>query len=146
MSRDINLALIDPDPRQPRHHYDENALQELAASMQANGLMQAITLRPVGDRYVIVGGHRRVRAALALGWKTIRAEVQDISADDAMWLALVENLQREDLSPTEEAHGYEALLACGVTQQALGQRIGKSQSHIATMLRYLRLPEALQSA
>jgi ParB/RepB/Spo0J family partition protein len=146
MSRDINLALIDPDPRQPRQHYDEGALQELATSMQGNGLMQAITLRPVGDRYVIVGGHRRVRAAQALGWKTIRAEVQDISPDDAMWLALVENLQRENLTPTEEAHGYEALLACGVTQQALGQRIGKSQSHIATMLRYLRLPETLQFA
>jgi ParB family chromosome partitioning protein len=146
MSRDINLDLIDPDPRQLRRQYEASALEELATSMQANGLMQAITLRPVGDRYVIVGGHQRVRAAQALGWKTIRAEVQEMSADDAMWLALVENLQRENLTPTEEARGYEALLACDVTQQALGERLGKSQSHIATMLRYLRLPDALQSA
>src|SRR5262249_37730853 len=96
MSRDINLSLIDPDPRQPRRHYDKASLQELATSMQANGLMQAITVRPADDRYVIVGGHRRVWAAQALGGLTLRAEVQDISADEAMRLAQVENLQRQN--------------------------------------------------
>lgn len=146
MSRDILLSLIDPDPAQPRKHFDQTALDELAQSMHANGLAVPILVRPAGDRFVIVHGERRYRAAGALGWETIPAEVRDVSPDDAQWLALIENIQRADLSPIEEARAYQAHLEAGITQQALGQRIGKSQSHIATKLRFLKLSDELQAA
>jgi ParB/RepB/Spo0J family partition protein len=146
MSRDISIALIDPDPQQPRQVFEETALAELAASMTANGLLQAIMVRPFGARYVVVHGERRLRAARSLGWLTIAAEVRDIAAEDAPWLALVENLQRADLSPIEEARAYQALITAGATQMEFGRRLGKGQSAIATKLRLLKLPEPVQGA
>ncbi len=146
MSRDILLRLVDTDPEQPRKHFDQAALDELAQSMAANGLAVPILLRPAGERYIIVHGERRYRAACMLGWETIPAEVRDVSPDEAGWLALIENVQRADLSPIEEARAYRARLDAGMTQQALGERIGKSQSHIATKLRFLRLSEDMQAA
>lgn len=144
MSRDILLSLTDPDPGQPRKHFDADKLAELAASIAANGLAVPILVRPVGDRFIIVHGERRYRAALALNWTAIPAEVRDISPEDARWLALAENVQRADLTPIEEAQAYSGRLAEGITQEALGQRIGKSQSYIAQKLRLLTLPEPLQ--
>jgi ParB/RepB/Spo0J family partition protein len=141
MSCDILLRLIDPDPEQPRKHFDEASIIELAQSIQANGLAVPILVRPVGDRFVIVHGERRYRAAKSLGWETIPAEVRDIDADTAQWLALVENVQRSDLSPIEEAQAYQARLAQGMTQTALAERIGKTQSYIAQKLRLLKLPD-----
>jgi ParB/RepB/Spo0J family partition protein len=144
MSRDIPLHLIDPDPDQPRKHFDTAAVSELAQSMAANGLAVPILLRPVGERYLIVHGERRWRAAQSLGWAAIAADVRDIDADTAQWLALVENVQRADLTPMEEATAYQRRLAAGMTQHALGARLGKSQSYVAQKLRLLTLPEPLQ--
>jgi ParB/RepB/Spo0J family partition protein len=143
MSRDILLHLIDTHPGQPRTHFDQGALDELAQSMAANGLAVPILVRPVGERFIIVHGERRYRAAGLLQWKTIPADVRDISLDEAQWLALVENIQRADLSPIEEARAYQAHIDAGITQTALGQRIGKTQSYIAQKLRLLTLPSPL---
>lgn len=144
MSRDILLSLIDRDETQPRQHFDTTALDELAQSIGASGLAVPILVRPSGERFVIVHGERRYRAALSLGWSSIPADVRDLSIEEAGWLALVENVQRSDLSPIEEARAYQARLASGMTQEALGLRIGKTQSYIATKLRFLKLPADVQ--
>lgn len=130
MSRDPLLSLIDPDPEQPRKHFDEVSLQELAQSMAAHGLAMPILLRPTADgRYILVHGERRWRAARILGWETIAAEVRELSPEEAHWLSPIENIQRDDLSPIEEAQAYQGYLAQGLTQDALAQRIGKDRSY-----------------
>jgi ParB/RepB/Spo0J family partition protein len=146
MSRDIPINLIDRDEAQPRQHFDQTALAELAQSIAANGLAVPILVRPAGERFVIVHGERRYRAVRSIGHETIAADVRDLSDDEAHWLALVENVQRADLSPIEEARAYRARLDEGLTQEALGQRIGKSQSYIATKLRFLKLSDEVQEA
>jgi ParB/RepB/Spo0J family partition protein len=141
VSRDTLLGLIDPDPEQPRKVFDEGALAELAESMAANGLAVPILLRPGPDgRYLIVHGERRWRAAQLLGWQAIPAEVRDLTPDEAHWISLVENVQRADLSPIEEARAYQLRLAQGLTQAQLAQRVGKDRSYIAQKLRLLTLP------
>ena len=145
MSQDILLTLIDPDPTQARKTFDAGRLEELAQSLAESGQAVPVLLRPGQDgRYLLVHGERRWRAAQLLGWDTLRAEVQDLTPDQARWLALVENLQRADLSPIEEAQAYQVALSEGMTQAALGQKLGKSQSYIAQKLRLLTLPEPLQ--
>jgi len=147
MSRDILLNEIDPDRGQPRQHFDDDKLAELARTMGAKGLIVPILVRPNGDgRFTIVHGERRYRAAQSLGWETIRAEVRDVDADEAHWLALIENVQRQDLSPIEEARAYQGRLEQRITQAELGERIGKSQSYIAQKLRLLKLPDDVQGA
>lgn len=146
MSRDILLSVIDRDAGQPRQHFDEDALTGLVESMAVTGQVVPLLVRPDGDRYVIVHGERRWRAAQRLGWETIRAEVRDVTAEDARWLSLVENVQRQDLSPIEEAVAFRDRLAEGVTQAELGRRIGKSQSYVAQKLRLLQLPDEVQGA
>jgi ParB family chromosome partitioning protein len=145
MSHDILLSLIDADPNNARKTFDDAAMAELAASIKASGLAVPILLRPIGDRYIIVHGERRYRAVRSLGWPTIPADVRDIDAEAASWLGLVENVQRADLSPIEEAHAYQTRLSAGITQGELGRHIGKSQSYIATKLRLLKLPEFVQA-
>jgi len=144
MTRDISIGLIDRDPGQPRQHFDEARLAELAQSMDAKGLVVPISVRPTGDRFTIIHGERRWRAAKRLGWPTIRAEVRSVSTDEARWLALIENVQRADLSPIEQARAFEGRLTEGLTQAELGERVGKSQSYIAQKLRLLRMPEPLR--
>lgn len=144
MSRDILLTDIDPDPDQPRQHFDEAALQELADSMTATGQAVPITVKPAGDRFVIVTGERRWRAAQLLGWSTIRADVQDIDAATAQWQTLVENIQRAGLTPIEEAHAFQRLVDAGHTQTEIARRIGKTQSYVAQKIRLLRLPAGVQ--
>lgn len=146
MSHDILCALIDTDQDQPRKHFDAAALGELAQSIAASGLAVPILVRPVGDRFLIVHGERRFRAVQSLGWESIPADVRDMSAQDARWLALVENVQRSDLTPIEEAQAYQAALSGGITQTELGRRLGKSQSYIAQKLRLLKLPEDVRRA
>lgn len=141
---DIPLHLIDPDPEQPRKHFDPAALDELAQSMKADGLAVAILLRPIGDRFMIVHGERRWRAAQQLGWETIPADVRDLTDDQARWLAFAENMQRADLSPIEEAHFLHGRLTEGITQAELGKRIGKSQQYIAARLSLLNLAAPVQ--
>ena len=146
MSHDIPIELIDADPDQPRRHFDQEALQELADSLTANGQIVPITVRPVGERFVIVQGERRWRAAQLAGLPTLRAEVADLAPDAAYVLALIENIQRADLTPLEEASAYQRLIANGFNQTSLGKRIGKSQSYIAQKLRLLKLPAEVQTA
>lgn len=144
MSRDISVLDIDRDPEQPRQHFDETALQELADSMAATGLAVPITVKPAGARYVIVTGERRWRAAQMLGWSTIRADVQDIDAATAQWQTLVENIQRAGLTPIEEALAFQKLVDAGNTQTEIARRIGKTQSYVAQKIRLLRLPAGVQ--
>lgn len=146
MSHDILLSLIDVDPDNARKRFDAADLAELAQSIKANGLAVPILLRPIADRYQIVHGERRFRAVQSLGWASIPADVRELDAESASWLALVENVQRADLSPIEEAQAYQAKLSTGITQSALGEKIGKSQSYIATKLRLLKLPDEIQQA
>jgi ParB/RepB/Spo0J family partition protein len=149
MSRDIELGQIRPDPKQPRQHFSEEKIRELAQSMK-EGQAVPIAVRPEttdsedGGGYVIIHGERRWRAAKRLGWETIAADVQDVSPKTARWRSLVENVQREDLTPIEEARAYRRQLdRHDLTQSELGERIGKSQSYVAQKLRLLRLPSPL---
>jgi len=144
MSRDVELGQIRPDPNQPRQHFRDEKIRELAQSLKANGQAVPIAVRPDGDDFMIVHGERRWRAAKRLGWETIAADVQDVSAEKARWRSLTENVQREDLTPIEEARAYRRQLdRHDLTQAELGERIGKSQSYIAQKLRLLRIPAPL---
>jgi ParB family chromosome partitioning protein len=126
---ELPVGHILPDPTQPRKYFDPEKGERLAESMAASGLAVAILVRPVaGDRYMLVHGERRWRAATALGWETIAAEVRELDAEAARWLALCENLQRADLTPIEEAEAFRAELGRGLTQEQLGRRLGKTQS------------------
>lgn len=143
--RNIAVDVIVVSPFQPRVHIDDAPLQELAASMAENGLLQPIVVRPVGDSFELVTGERRWRASRQLGWDTIPAIVRELSDEEAASLAMIENLQREDLSAVEEANGYRKLLdQFNWTQGELARRMGKSQSTIANKLRLLRLPDSVQ--
>lgn len=144
MSRDIELGQIRPDPNQPRQHFRDEKIEELAQSLKANGQAVPIAVRPDGDSFMIVHGERRWRAAKRLGWETIAVDVQDVTAETARWRSLTENVQREDLTPIEEARAYQRQLdRHDLTQAELGKRIGKSQSYIAQKLRLLRIPSPL---
>ena len=138
---------IYPNPFQPRHDFDETGLNELAASIRENGLIQPITVRKAGSRYEIVAGERRLRACRSLGWTHIPALISEVSDKEMAQLALIENIQREDLSPIEEAEAYRTILAEGdLTQEQLADKIGKSQSAIANKLRLLNLDEDVRNA
>ena len=140
-----SLPLVKVEPRldQPRKRFDEVAMEELVSSVREHGVIQPLTVRPVGDGYYqIVAGERRWRAAREAGLDRIPVKV--VSADDktAMELALVENLQREDLNPMEEARGYDTLIReYGLTQEETAARVGKSRPVVANLLRLLKLPE-----
>ena len=147
MSRDIRTTAIHPDPDQPRVEFQDNRLADLAQSMDENGQAVSVAIRPDPDRsgqYILIHGERRWRAARRLGWDTIKADVQDIPLEEARWLSLIENVQREALSPVEEARAYRRQLQKhDLTQAGLGEKIGKSQSYVAQKLRLLRMPEPL---
>ena len=143
----LRIADISPDREQPRKTFDDEALAELAASIEKHGVLQPIVVRPVPvGGYKIVAGERRWRAARLAGLKDIPAVVREISDAEAMELALIENLQREDLDPVEEALGYRQLMEkCNYTQETAAKTIGKSRSAVANSLRLLKLPpEALE--
>lgn len=140
MSRDILLSLIDPNPNQPRKHFNEDALLELADNIKQVGLLNPIMVRPVGDRFEIIHGERRWRACKLADMTEIPAEVRILSDKDAFLISVIENVQRNDLTPLEEAEAYQAILSEDMTQVDLGKAIGKSQSYIASKLRLLNLP------
>lgn len=131
---------------QPRHHFDDAAIRELADSVRQHGIMQPILLRRIsGGRYEIIAGERRWRAAKMAGLGTVPALVREITDAQALELALIENIQRQDLSPLEEAQGFARLMdEFGYTQEELSGVIGKSRSHIANILRLLTLPEEIR--
>ncbi len=140
----LPLREIEPDPGQPRKTFEQDALSELAASIAEHGLLQPIAVRPrpMGG-YTIVAGERRWRASRMAGLTEVPVVVKDVTDEQAMELALVENLQREDLDPVEEAAGIKELIArCGLTQEQAAQKLGKSRSALANSLRLLNLPEA----
>jgi ParB family chromosome partitioning protein len=141
----LPLDRIDPNPRQPRGAFDEEQMHDLTASIEAVGVLQPIVVRPSGDRYQIVMGERRVRAARAAGLERIPAIVRTTEDDQLLRDALLENIHREDLNPLEEAAAYEQLLLdFGITQEELAARLGRSRPVIANAMRLLRLPGSVQ--
>lgn len=137
----LPISAIAPHPEQPRRMFDEAALDELAASIEARGVIQPIVVRPKGDRFQIVAGERRWRAAQRAHLHDIPAIVRDFSEAETLEIALVENIQREDLNAVEEAQAYRKLLDdFGHTQDALARLVHKSRSHVANLLRLLDLP------
>ena len=139
------VSSIEPHLDQPRRHFDEEALEELAASIKARGLIQPIVVRHHGHRYQIVAGERRWRAAQRARLHEIPVIVRDFDDAETLEVALLENIQRRDLNAIEEAEGYKRLIGdYGHTQEALGKLVHKSRSHIANLLRLLDLPEGVR--
>ena len=156
--RDIPIGKIRRNPFQPRKDFDATELRELSESLQVSGLLQPITVRHYAvptssetpntgkvDDYEVVAGERRLRAATELGWTSISAIVKDVDDRELLALALIENLQRSNLNPIEEAEGYERLMSeFGHTQQTLATMVAKDRSTIANLLRILQLPSAVR--
>ncbi len=145
---EVPVALIIPNPNQPRQTFDEESIAELAASISQVGLIQPLVVRRVGDTYELIAGERRLRAVRSLGMEKVQCIVDgELDDEDSALMAIVENLQREDLHFFEEAESYAALLQkLNITQDELALRIGKSQSFIANKLRMLRLSPAVREA
>jgi ParB family chromosome partitioning protein len=141
----IEVSLIQPHPEQPRRHFDEGALQELAESIAKRGVIQPIIVRPHGGGFQIIAGERRWRAAQRAQMHRIPAIVRDFDEQETLEIALIENIQREDLNPIEEAEAYRKLIAeFHHSQDALGRIVGKSRSHVANLMRLLELPQTVQ--
>jgi ParB family chromosome partitioning protein len=142
--RGLPIELISPNPRNPRRRFADDELADLCQSIREHGVVQPVVVRPstTGNRYEIIAGERRWRAAQLAGMTEIPAIIRDVSDRVALELAIVENIQRADLNPIEEAVGFQQLIDDhGYTQADLGQVIGKSRSHVANTLRLLKLPE-----
>jgi len=146
--RRIRLADIVPNPLQPRRSFTDDELAELAASIRENGLLQPLVVRPApgsADRFELVAGERRYRAIASLGWEDAPVLVRDATDDTLLVLALVENLQREALSPLEEAEGYRALSdRFSMSQSDIARAVGKDRSTVSNLLRLLHLPPSVR--
>jgi len=142
--KNIKLEKIQPNENQPRKHFE--GIEELAENIKQHGLLTPILVRPIMSRdiFEIVNGERRFRACQLLEMETIRAEVKELDDDTAYMLALIENVQRDNLTPIEEAESYQRLILTGLTQEEMGEKIGKSQSYIASKLRMLKLPPGVR--
>jgi ParB family transcriptional regulator, chromosome partitioning protein len=139
--RDIPVDQIQPNHYQPRKEFSADELKELADSIRSNGLLQPVAVRSVGDGYELVAGERRLRAVRSLGWPTVPAIVRDYDDRTMLTLALIENLQRADLNPIEEAEGYARLATeFGLTQNDIADLVGKDRSTVANLQRVLQLP------
>ncbi|MFC3578670.1 ParB/RepB/Spo0J family partition protein [Sphingomonas hylomeconis] len=143
--RTLPVGSLTPHPGQPRRHFEESALDELATSIAARGLIQPIVVRPHGKGYQIVAGERRWRAAQRARLHEVPVIIRDFDDAETLEVALVENIQRQDLNAIEEAEAYHRLIEdFGHTQEALGKLVHKSRSHIANLLRLLDLPQPVQ--
>ncbi len=144
--REIPIEFLVANAYQPRTYFDEEKAQELVESVKAKGIIQPLLVRQKGkDKYEIVAGERRWRAAQAAGLHQVPVVIKDLTDEEALEIAIIENIQRHDLNPIEEALGYKRLMdEFSHTQNALGKAVGKSRSHIANMLRLLSLPEVVQ--
>lgn len=143
--KEIEVSRISGNPEQPRTRFDAKALDELASSIAANGIVQPIVVRRAGSRYQIVAGERRWRAAQRAGLHKVPVVIKEVSDDKILEIALIENIQREELNPIEEANAYRKLIdTIGLTQEQLSERVGKERSLIATSMRLLKLPEEIQ--
>lgn len=144
---EIDLDLIDPNPEQPRTRFADSNLDELAQSIRANGVVQPIVVRRNGGRYQIVAGERRWRAAQRAELRKIPAVIKEVSDDKLLEIALVENIQRQELNPIEEARAYRKLIeTVGLKQEMVAERVGKERSVIATSMRLLKLPGEIMRA
>lgn len=142
---ELDLDLIDPNSEQPRTRFAEENLEELTQSIKANGVVQPIVVRKQGNRYQIIAGERRWRASQRAGLQKIPAVVKEVSDDKLLELALIENIQRHDLNPIEEAKAYKNLIeSIGLTQETVAERVGKNRTVITTALRLLKLPDDVQ--
>ncbi len=141
----VRLSELRSNPYQPRKNFDEEALKELSNSIKENGVFQPIIIKKSIKGYEIIAGERRVKASVLAGLETIPAIVRNFSDEEMMQIALLENLQREDLNAIEEAQAYKAMIdSLNITQDVLSQKLGKSRSHITNMLGLLRLPSDIQ--
>ena len=139
--KELEIERIDPNPYQPRERFDEDHLKELAASIERNGVLQPIVVRRNGERYQIIIGERRLRAAKIAGKNSVPSIVRDVSKGDSLKYALMENLQREDLNPIEEARGYVALREeFGLSVKEVAEMLGRDRSTVANNIRLLKLP------
>ncbi len=145
---ELELEAIRPNPYQPRKDFDETALDELAASILQLGIIQPLTVRALGDgRYELISGERRLRASRRAGLKRVPAYVREADTEAMLEMAIVENVQREDLNPVEVAIGYQRLMEeVGLTQEQVADKVGKSRPAIANVLRLLKLPPRVQAA
>jgi ParB family transcriptional regulator, chromosome partitioning protein len=143
---EVDIDLIEPNNFQPRMNFNEERLEELAQSIKANGIIQPLLVRRIdGGRYQIVAGERRWRAAQRAGLSKVPCVIKEIPEDKMLELALVENIQRQELNAIEEAHAYKRLIeALGLTQEMVAQRVGRDRTFITNYLRLLRLPEDIQ--
>ncbi|RYY27890.1 MAG: ParB/RepB/Spo0J family partition protein [Sphingomonadales bacterium] len=143
--RMLPVSALTPHPDQPRRYFDETALEDLALSIQARGLIQPIVVRPMGHNYQIVAGERRWRAAQRARLHEVPVIVRELDDAETMEIALVENIQRQDLNAIEEAEAYHRLIGeFGHTQEALGKLVHKSRSHVANLMRLLDLPAGVR--
>ncbi|WP_340673367.1 ParB/RepB/Spo0J family partition protein [Brevibacillus agri] len=143
--KEVSVSEIRPNPYQPRKEFEQSAIDELANSIQEHGIIQPLIVRKSIKGYELVAGERRLRAAKLAGLKQVPVVVKAYTDQQLMEIALIENLQRENLNPLEEAEAYEKLIAHhDYTQEQLAQRIGKSRPHVANMLRLLQLPESIR--
>lgn len=141
----VSLSEIHPNPNQPRTHFNETELEELSESIRAHGVLQPLLVRKDGDGYEIIAGERRYQASKIAGLEEVPVVIKDVDDQEMLQLALIENLQRSDLNPIEEAKGYRQLIkASGMTQEALSKAVSKSRSTITNSLRLLDLPERVQ--
>ena len=144
---EINISEIIPNPTQPRTDFDEEALEELAESIRQLGLIQPITVKRSDDKYIIISGERRWRASQKAGLEVVPAYIREVDDTTLHAMALVENIQREDLNAIEISLGMQRLVdECGLTQEALAERLGKKRSTVANYLRLLNLPDEVQFA
>lgn len=141
----ISIEKIQPNPDQPRTHFNESELEELSESIRENGVLQPLLVRKRGNKYEIIAGERRYQASKMAGLDTLPVIIKDVDDQKVLELALIENLQRSDLNPIEEAKGYKRLIkTSGMTQEALSRAVSKSRSTITNSLRLLDLPEPVQ--
>jgi len=144
--RELPIGNVLPNPYQPRTHVDEEALSELAASIEASGLLQPVLVRPRNGKFELIAGERRLRAIQRLGWAKIPAVVKDVDDRTLLTLALIENLQRDDLTAIDEAYGYHRLGdEFKLPQAEIARLVGRNRSTVANVLRLLKLPEEVKA-
>src|SRR5918996_926798 len=142
---EVEIDSITPGPMQPRTHFDEASLESLAESIRNHGIVQPLLVRRRGDGYELIAGERRWRAAKLAGLARVPVVVKEVPDDSLLEIALIENIQRENLNPIEEAQAYKKLIeTVGLTQEALASRVGRDRSYITNFLRLLRLPDDIQ--
>jgi len=143
---EVDIDLISPNPYQPRDNFDETKIEELARSIRANGVIQPLLVRPIKGGYQLIAGERRWRAAQLAGLLKVPVVIREVPDDKLLELSLIENIQREELNPIEEAKAYQLLVdQFGLTQEEIANRVGKDRSSVANYLRLLKLPPEVQS-